>query len=597
MLRFPRIIWPVAALVLLIIVSFLSWPFPTRASKVALSDALKSSFSEQTQYHISRIALLPSPHVRLKAINFKNMNAGIQLSAPRATASIRLLGLLAGRIELDEIAIISPSILISPGLHVEAASRAQLGQIIGALISSFSDGPTLGVQITDGTVYLRNADTNSAPAALFELVNAKVQPRHASDSIKLKATSRWLGNNLALAAIWPMRLPISGDKQRIDIALTSEIFNARFSGQRNADRQATGELEFDTARFPRFLEQVGGGSLGVIAERMRLKSRAELSFSDRAVSEIALTDVQASLDGQVFEGALSFRSGETRPLIAGTLAGKSLDAGRIITRFNLLPKLDETQPSSIFIDPTRISGAADLDLRLSMESAQIGTMQLEQPALQIILNPARFDLNLLQAKGYKGILKARLTTMTGITASDLRLSVGLERIDLGWLNQDIFGSRRLTGTATGQLVIEGIGKTMRDMLSTASGRANISIRQGDMNGFDLADILRRTERQPLSLMKDWRTGRSSFDAAQFSSTIGHGIMDLTEGSITAPAYRMTLNGKIGLRDQDMDLTGLLAGTGQSAISLPFSITGPWGGPAIKSDIRSLIHRSGTIPPQ
>ncbi len=126
---------------------------------------------------------------------------------------------------------------------------------------------------------------------------------------------------------------------------------------------------------------------------------------------------------------------------------------------------------------------------------------------------------------------------------------------------------------------------------------SLSIRQGEIQGFALADTLRRLERQPLLALRDWRSGRSTFEQAQFSGNITQGVLELTEGAVTAPGFVLSLGGQISLADQTLGLKGLLAHPAGRNLQVPFEIGGAWEKPAITPRLDpAIFQRTGTTLP-
>jgi AsmA protein len=140
-----------------------------------------------------------------------------------------------------------------------------------------------------------------------------------------------------------------------------------------------------------------------------------------------------------------------------------------------------------------------------------------------------------------------------------------------------------------------------DFLRQASGRAAITVRNGELVGIGFNDALRRAERRPLSMPLEWRGGRTSFDQAQVVLNIVKGVGEIAEGQITAPGVRAALKGRVSLIERSLALKAMVEGQAASpavaseapsVLPLVFEITGPWNGPAMLPDARALILRSG-----
>jgi AsmA protein len=133
------------------------------------------------------------------------------------------------------------------------------------------------------------------------------------------------------------------------------------------------------------------------------------------------------------------------------------------------------------------------------------------------------------------------------------------------------------------------------------GRASLVVRQGELVGIGLSDVLKRAERRPLSAPLEWRGGRTPFDQAQIALTIAKGVGEVAEAQVTGPAARAILQGRVSLAERTLALKATVEGTAApmtagaspaAGASMLFDITGPWASPAMLPDVRALIERSG-----
>jgi AsmA protein len=589
----------IAALCAFVASALVSWPVMSPALRATLTASIKAQLASQygadIAFRVRRISLLPRPQAQLISLAYRDSTGDFEIGAPRATVSIQPLALLAGRVSLGNIILDTATLKVRSDAGTDRATMDRLA----SLLDQLADKPeTPSIEIRDGRIETRDRQNTTRVRQSLEAANLVMRAGRGSRDALIEGTSRWQGQDLKLLLRWPGQTQGDAQKQnKLEFGLRSSLFSARFAGPLVNAHGQPGLLDFETTDFARFMSLLGEtGPLRAIAQNLKLRAATATKTGKDGALDIAMTSVSATLDSQPLEGALAIQPSGNRSVVSGTLAGKMLDLGRIAARLNPGRIEDLAENSGRLLEPAYMVGSRDLDLRLSLDNAQLGPVQLEKTAMQIIVNPSRIDLNLLQAQGYKGQVKARISATTSASEPDIRAVIGIEKIDLGSINQDILGSRRITGTASGQLVLEGIGRNTTSVLASAAGRANITIRQGDLNGFSLAETVRRAEGQPLALLRDWRTGRSTFDTAQFTGIISHGIMDLTEGSITAPTYRLGILGTIGLRDQQITLGGTLSGNGTSTTMIPFSIKGPWSAPVIGTDIGSIIRKSGTAAP-
>jgi AsmA protein len=567
--------------------------FHVRLDQDAASERLSRSLAggeAVVRVGAAGLRLLPVPHVAMKAVNVTSSDGRHVLRAPAARASIELLPLLAGRVSFTDIRIDRG--VIAADLP-DTASTAP--DTILKTLSGLGEFPTR-LSVTETTLTLTRAGTT-----LLDLtgLNATTRRRDAQGRRQMIARFRLGDQEVSIDALVPSPQQNAGGIWagfRIDARSPSFTLRANLP----IERQSGGEIAVSSTNVAQTLAWLGQTSpLARVFDRIELQGRLS-----RQTASWDIDNARLKLDGQELEGALSWDFSRDKPILAGTLAGSGFDLGRLVTRL-AGARLDRPDMIDWGFDPVDAppmpspSGARmhDLDLRLSLEKATIGTLNLDEAAAQVLFSPARIDLNLVQAKLHKGAVKARYTVTRATIGGEQRVQVGFDKIDLAALSQDLIASRRLSGTGTGQLLLEGGGTTLKGLVRSAHGKATLSIRQGEVQGFALADTLRRLERQPLIALRDWRTGRSTFDQAQLTGTITQGLLELTEGAVTAPGFVLTLGGQVSLADQALGLKGLLAHPAGRGLQVPFEITGPWEQPAITPRLDpAVFQRTGTTAP-
>jgi AsmA protein len=161
-------------------------------------------------------------------------------------------------------------------------------------------------------------------------------------------------------------------------------------------------------------------------------------------------------------------------------------------------------------------------------------------------------------------------------------------------------ARRVTGPVNLSLQLETEGESPMALMRSMDGKVSLSMKQGELLGINLPDLLAKIEKRPLTTAFDVRGGRTPFETAQLSGRISDGVFEIGEGLIQSPAARVTLTGQIGLADRLYAVTGqanAVNGTnGGTGITLPFEISGALEDPVLMPDARSLIRRSGAAAP-
>jgi len=279
--------------------------------------------------------------------------------------------------------------------------------------------------------------------------------------------------------------------------------------------------------------------------------------------------------------------------LSGTLAGAEFDLGRLLQQAG---PPTPTESSDAGTTPLEFDGwtTNDIDLRLSLDSAKLGPARLRDLAAQLLIRKGRFEASLLRAAAYGGSARARILATPVAAGSDVKLQLGLEKVNLALAADDLPDLARLSGTATGQLAFDGVGATVDQVASSLTGRANLTIRQGEFRGIAFPDLLRKAEKPPTSA-RDWRQGKSAFETLQLSALANLGVLYLTETQLTGSGYNVVLNGTADLSRRWLDLNGALSSTTTST-RVPFEVRGPFFGAAFTPEIDAALRTLGPAIP-
>ena len=162
------------------------------------------------------------------------------------------------------------------------------------------------------------------------------------------------------------------------------------------------------------------------------------------------------------------------------------------------------------------------------------------------------------------------------------------------------GSHRLTGTLSAMVQAEGSGDSPWSLMHSLEGRASVALRQGEIVGVNVPDLLKRIERRPLITAFDARGGRTAIDVGTFNGRISKGVLDLAEASLKSASARVVMTGQVSIADRQVNLTGLamapVADAATDSLGLPFDVLGSFDDPQILPDAKSLIRRSGAAAP-
>jgi AsmA protein len=543
-------------------------------------------------------ALLPLPRIKLEnATFFDGAGAEAVVRASQLRGELRLLPLLAGQIEIADATLLEPIVTLRADGSEHAVVDALLGRLAREAEAERAADSRLHVGrlvIVNGT-FRRLSEATAARETVTD-INAVIGWSTAASPVDIAATFGWRGKTVEarIEAPSPARL-LAGKPAHLSLRLKSPLATLAVSGEISGGRdlQLAGYLSLASTSFDeteRWLDL--GLPLAPFIEAMSLEG--PLTASARG---LLMNSATVRLGDDRLEGALTGRIDEGRLSLSGTFAAERLDLGRYLAPLAPQRATDGGWNAEPF-DVGTFTGA-DVDLRLSATSAQLGRMRLDNAAGGLIMKSGRLEFTLARAEAWRGTLKGRFSLAATPAGMESKLQGSFDHIDMLAALGDGFELKRLSGWGTGQFALDAAGPSFAELARTASGKASFAVKQGEIVGLNLGEAARRSERRPLSAPIDWHGGRTSFDALTASFGVAGGIAELAEASLVSSAFKATLGGRVFLADRSFDMRGHVStvlGSGTVGAGLPFDVVGGWDDPSITPNVRSLIQRSGAAAP-
>jgi AsmA protein len=539
------------------------------------------------------------PRISVSDVALADDQRSLSIQTRKVRARVRLLPLLAGRLELAEATLLRPHMTMDLDRHPAIAGAvAQAAHAPAATLEADrTDDVRLGVlKVQSGSAFLQR---QGEPDIVIDHVDGTFDWRRISAPATLAATFAWRGEP-ASVDFWlaqPANL-LRGDQSAATLRVKSVSLSLSANGN------------VSTGPHPQFVGRVVA-SAPSLRHLGRLANVAiplpgllgDTSLSGDATladNSFSLSNLRLSLDRNDFEGTLALRSDGPRPSLAGTLAASHLALDPIIAEITpvVTPEGQWTQEPFELRDLSKI----DVDLRVSAARTRLRRVQFDDAALSLLMKAGRLELALAEAKAYKGLFKARLSAVgAGGSTLDLRGNAQLANVDAGALAWDLLDRPRVSGTLNASVSMEAAGDSVLQTIRGLDGKAQISITQGDITGLDLNEALRRVTTRPLSSLNEIRGGRTVFDQAVGTFSINKGVAEIVEASASAPGLSIGMTGSVQIADRMLALKGMATQTSGNATSaaegsqptqLPFEVIGTWDDPGIVPDAQSLIRRSG-----
>jgi len=540
------------------------------------------------------VSLFPSGNV-----NFADVALGDAkqpaLVAERLTARLRFFPLLIGRVEIADVSLDHPRIVIEflqngqsnwSGL-IDALTRSQA---TAHRVAAFSE-----MRIDGGTVTIRD-EARQFNETLYGVEFSLAWP---SISKTFGATGRLIWRDAPLDAsltLADFAAALSGSRSGVKLRVAGSPMKAAFDGAVSFKPalKIEGTFAADAPSLRNALIWSGqkplpGGGFGPFA----IKARTNV-----VGGTISLSSVNVELDGNSAEGVLTFAA-DGRQTLQGTLAAETLDLTPYVSTVRLIAA-NERAWNNGRITLDGLAGM-DLDLRLSAANVIVSNAKLGRTAIAANLRNGHLVLTVGEAQAYGGVIKGSMTLANFEQGVDIKSQLNFNDVDLETCLGQLFGLRRLEGKGNIALTVDGSGDSVLGVTQTLNGTANLTAMNGALAGLNVEQLLRRLERRPLSGGGEFRTGRTPFDKMTVALKINQGVVSVEDVKIEGAAVVLGLIGSASIPARELDLKGTAAlvappKPGATPFELPFIVQGSWDDPIMLPDPESLIRRSGAAAP-
>lgn len=549
------------------------------------------------------LSLFPSGTVSFRNVLLGNdLNGEPALAADELTVRLRYFPLLAGHIEIADVALIRPTIKVSFSATGASNWSGLISTLAHALepnsdrAASFSE-----IDIQDGTVIVHDAGKDVTE----RLENAEFQVAWPSISRGFGANGHFVWHDEPVETslvLSDFLAALTGDSSGLKVKLSSTPLTLAFDG--SVSDQPTlkilGTLGIEAPSLREALRWTGDDKLP-FGGFGRFALRAQ---SDIGGGVASLSNVNVELDGNSAEGALTLSTDSNR-LVQGTLAADALDLTPYVSGMQLLAR-NERNWNQL---PITLDGFSDLnlDLRLSAASIKISTAQLGRTAVAATMHDNKLSLTVGESQAFGGVAKGTLglaSTDGGVAATS---HMQFSDVDLDNCLGQVFGLHKIEGRGILTVNLDGTGDSVLAVTRALNGTATLNASSGALTGINIEQLLRRLERRPLSGNGDFRSGRTPFDQLVVNLKVNQGVVSIDDMRILGPSVRLTVGGQASVPTRELDLKGVAAlvssasasasaSAGADEFDLPFVVQGPWDDPIILPDAQALIRRSGAAAP-
>jgi len=544
------------------------------------------------------VSLFPYGQVILSDVSLGDSQGEPPLHAARLTARLSFLPLLTGQIDVADLTISDPRILVT----IDSEGRSNWSPLLKSLTRAFNperrndDTPTFSeIRINGGTVVVRDdyrkiyeyfsgADLSLAWPAISRSFAVTGNVRYRGEIMEIGVT---LGNFVAA---------LQGERSALKVRIGSAPFKFAFDGA-IATRSALkieGAASADSPSLRRALQWIGKKPLpGGGFERFTLKAQTNV-----VGGTIALSSVNLELDGNSAEGVLTFAA-DGRQTLQGTLAADEINLTPYVSAIRLITATDRDWSRA----PLDLDGlmTADVDLRLSAGKITIGTTSFGRTAIATNLRNGNLGVTIGEARGFGGSLRGTIGLARSEQGAVFTSQMNFENVNLEKCIGDLFGVNRIDGKGNLAVTLEGTGNSVFSITRTLDGEVALTGTKGALTGLNVEQLLRRLERRPLSGGNEFRSGRTPFDSLSILVKVAKGQATIEEVTLRSAGVQLEIAGAASIPSRELDLKGVatLVSTPSSdrkSFELPFVVQGPWDDPLMLPDAQILIQRSGAAAP-
>jgi AsmA protein len=538
------------------------------------------------------VSLFPTGSVSFEDISLDDNRTGAPaLTAERALARLKFFPLLVGRIEISDISLVRPTILVvfnedrtsnwSHHIEMLAESLRQRPE----RTASFSE-----IRIEDGKVVLRD----QSAATLETLMHVEFALAWPSISRSFAATGSFAWHDERINAsisLTDFAAALRGERSGLKVRLAGTPFKAGFDGyiSYRPTLKMEGTLAADAASLRDVLRWAGqepppAGGFG----RFAFKAQTNV-----VAATIGFSGAHIELDDNVGDGVLTFDGHQT---LQGTLAAGSLDFSPYVSTVRLLTGGEHGWDSKP-ITLNRLNGI-DIDLRLSAARVTLGSAKLGRTAVTASLRGGHFTVAIGESEAFGGLIKGTLELASSPAGADLKTQLQFAEVDLDQCLGELFGIRRLEGKGNLALAIESSGGSIYELTKALNGTATLSSHKGAIAGFNVEQLLRRIERRPLSGSGNFRVGKTPYETLTVVLKIVDGIANVEDVRMSGSVVGLDMSGSASIPARELDLRGTasLLSAAVPAFELPFMVQGPWDDPIMLPDPEIRLQRSGAAAP-
>jgi AsmA protein len=536
------------------------------------------------------LTILPRPTLQIIDIELGGKDSAPVIAAPIAKVRLALAPLLIGRLQVSSAILRRPTVLIdldrSPFAKDSALARAIDVKTYAETLNAASDAketPLGALSVERGLLHIVSAKYGLD--TLMEDVAGDFEWPRVLDAARLNLRATWRGAPATITARLdaPAQLLAAGGSPAM-LNIASPIASIRLEGEfKSGDTSPfEGALSADVASTAALARLFGEGAARFPPDgRVALTSKIAFNPPMLTLSDMRLEALEQTLDG-----ALALTHTADGWSISGSLAADQINLDDLFAKAPAL--VEETGEWSDEPLTFGLFGAVALDLRTSIAKVVWRGHELQDAALSFVSHNGGATATLSEATAYNGALKGEISFSPSGQGVEMQGSANLANADIGALVAE-FGASGYSGQGGAEFAVRSSGDSPAALARALAGDVAVKLGPGVIEGVSFEEALRRSERRPINLFADMRTGRTVFNEAEARATIEKGEARVRSAAMIGPGVLVTMKGGANLAARELATQFTVVRADQHGApdlvgpQINVTISGPWSRPTVKSD--------------
>lgn len=553
--------------------------WPIRSATV--ESEVNQTISPRLGLHLRRpanatFALLPWPTLRVVGVDLADGQDRSLLSAPAAKFPLSLTGLMRGRLVPVGATWQNPTALIDLDAGPAAAEERALSD------TQDEEPPVLWSHVRLLGGVLRVVSASRRFDTLIENIEGSLDWPAADRPLRLALVGAWRDETVRIdGRIDNPRAGLEGGSTGLRLAVDARPLSLSLEGAWSGAGGGAfaGDVSAQIRSLTTLERLLGARPAAIVAgDAVSIDGKIQTDGSS-----FSLSDSKFEIGGQKIDGALTLSRQAERAAISGTLAADSVRLEALLPAAPA-PLIKEGMWSArpFGFEPPR---DLDLDLRFSVAHADWAGRRIDDAAGSVMCREGRLTAKLLQASAYQGALQGELTLASGSAGLEAQMSGSLADADVGAALAD-FGWSGYRGRGSFDLSLKATGLSPDQAIASLAGTAAIDLQAGLVEGVNVEEAIRRSQRRPIDVDRDITTGQLRFSRARARFIVSGGKAKIVSAQADGPGAALSAQGAFDLAARRLDVRAIATqadaqgATSANAARLTIMLSGPWAAPAV-----------------